>query len=429
MSKFMKNYFSKQNIRPTSTAIAVGLAAGIGLGILMSDGPDMSEYELDVPHLDMPVIEMPELDVATIEIPDLAPSENEEEGGVSLEDLEEATFKEKFGLNVSIDVPTVETPLDEEMYNWVNVQSKISKMFEDKRMSSLDENTNPFNKNIQSWIDMYEQYKDAEPVAYVEIEKQPFKMISEARPAKSINDFATLADNLQFYKKEGYDSVLVTFMANDTADAVKNTMKFIKDNTGLDVWLAFTGEDSLDSSKIGDINALKEILLECAPYADGYLTSWRGTSCHLWKQDKEFMSFVNHTLREANPSINIVDELYFGTTFRSEENKVFETNSFENASAIAVFNFGYALYNIENIMKSFIEPIIGTKPFVGVVVGNKPGYLSNAVFDYKEEMSYKHLAEDKYNNAAAVGTITMHDDGLNKNSSNNLCKRHFDSAR
>ena len=76
---------------------------------------------------------------------------------------------------------------------------------------------------------------------------------------------------------------------------------------------------------------LKEVLAalsELAPYCDGFAPAYRRSGAHYLEISRNLAALFCRTVREANPSIQLLGEAYFG-----------ELNSGENGYGVSVFTF------------------------------------------------------------------------------------------
>ena len=475
-----------KNNKKTSAAIAAAavLGASVATYFGVSDGePEIDDIDwsiviLDIPKLDIPKIDVPTIDGATL--PSVAldvPKIDIEAGGVVAPSVDAPTVVTPSVGDASLDMPSVETPdivngenvkaeygfsvedikqlvgldvpffeylivngiiqldvdkIDMNPYDlkdWVAFRKAIKDMFADKRMMERDGSMNINNKDLVDWIIIYKEHQNDKPIEYVEVE--PFTMITEVRPMTKVSHKAKLDANLDFYKSAGYDSVLVTFFPEDDPGAIINTIKYIKANYGMKVWLAYSGIESLTTSVFCSVLKYTEILEACAPVIDGYFNSWRRTSGHLWEQDAAFKNYTNSVLRKANPKLPIMGELYFGNYWKhdGERDLGFVENRSANESAVCVMNFGYSNINVKRVVDNVIKKYIKSTPLVGCVVGHRAYYgtRNKNGLSAADNIFAKRDIEASFRNAGFIGTVTYQDDGSSQ-TTNNLCETLYNEV-
>lgn len=310
---------------------------------------------------------------------------------------------------------------DSDFSEWKAFINKVDKVFVDKRMVSYDPSIIKTNPNIAKWIEIYDKYKDMQPVKYVPITSK-FRMISEVLIPKNNKQLNILTQNLAYYKSQGYDSVLVVFTKDDSSFDVLNTVKYIVKNMGMNVWLTYGGNESLKESVFMDFDKYTDILKQCAPYIIGYINSWRRTSVHLWEQDPFFMNYTNSVLRTHNASLPIVGELYYGNThkYQGEGNVGFGLNNFKNSSGIMIVNFGFKKVDVKYLMQTILKPYINGVSTIALVVGHKPYYLTDYKnnFGFEKNMLIKHEIQNLFMKYGCIGTVTLQNDGKHVNTNN-----------
>jgi hypothetical protein len=419
-----------ENTNKTSTTTKVAasvtaaalLAGGGALTYnLMSenDGIDWSLYDLDVPTLNVPKLDVPNLNIVKLDVPTLNTTSYYTET-VTPEPLTE-TLTEIVN-SPKLDIGKLENPA-ENLPEYMAFFETLENMFRDKRNLDHDVslNTNMLNNTVMNqWIKVYKNYAKINPVKYIPIEKK-FRMISEVSPLYTEVQIATLNKNLELFKSKGYDSVLVTFTKNDTAEAVLNTVKYVISYHKMNVWLAYTGPERLSDSVFMPVENYTIVLAKCAPYLTGFVNGWRRTSVHFFKQDDAFMNYTNTILRNANPNILLLGELYYGETYTSvSKGKLYgwDTNTFENASADVLSNFGYVRINFKYLFNTILPKLdIKNKAFVGLVLGSRP-YYKQTVKQIDEEMAIKTEIENRFFDYGCVGTITLSNNGKDDGTNN-----------
>ena len=290
---------------------------------------DWSQYDLNIPDLDIP-------DLGT-DI-DLLSDYNEIINNISLNDVKLLDEElENAGVN-SIDeiLMSIEDNINinkKQLSKMLELQQVFSNNFKhkvkDQRSLSWDK-TIGYSESILKWAEIYDDYSNVKPIEYKKI-KNNFRMISEIIYPESEQELNILTKNLEFYSQQGYNAVLLTFNGEEQTIDLVNLVRYIKKNTGMQVWFTYSGMEDLNKSIYIDPDKYSEILTRLAKCCDGYINSWRRTSGHLLEQDEEFKNFTNITLRKSNIDIPIVGELYYGETHRyTGNNKGYALNSSKN---------------------------------------------------------------------------------------------------
>lgn len=142
------------------------------------------------------------------------------------------------------------------------------------------------------------------------------------------------------------------------------------------------------------------------------------------------MKYTNIVLRNANPNLPIIGELYYGNSYKyqGENNIGFSMNIFKNTSGVMIVNFGYKLIDVNYLLNEVLKKHITKTPIIALVVGQRPYYRTRNKngLNYKENIKIKHEIEDEFIKNGCVGTITLSDDGF-KAETNNLSKTLYSS--
>lgn len=416
---------------------------------------DWSKYDLDIPTITLPTVNIPQIQIVTISTVDIPKLEDLNLTPLSMPTLEKDNVVDKAVNNnvVSQELKTTaetvtnatkvldETQLKalnattsdftskvaksnitleklpdptEDLPAWFAFIEKQQQMFADQRGLRYDKTFVKSSEIANKWIEIYGQYKDMAAVTYVPITEK-FRMITEVRTAKTYEELETLKTNLEYYKSQGYDSVLFGFDKDDTVSNALNTVKYIQKYCNMKVWFTYTGKESLHDTVFIAPDKYKKMLATLAPYCNGYINSWRRTSVHLWEQDKAFMNYTNSILRKAAPNLPIVGELYYGNTHKYDGVGVvgFGLNNFENSSAVMIVNFGFRKIDMNYLFNNVLKQYLGNTPKVGCVVGQRPYYMTTKDngLSYQENMAIKHEIEEKFFAQGCIGTVTLSNDG------------------
>lgn len=241
------------------------------------------------------------------------------------------------------------------------------------------------------------------------------RVIAEVRPPRSFYQQETLRANLDFYKARGYDAVLLVVTERDTADSVRDACVFIR-HCGMNIWLVFGGVERLQASAYPDPHRLKSALAAAAPYAECFVLGWRRTSAHLLLQDSAYMKYLIGAVRETNPDLPVLGELFYGEYFNKNRNDVSRglVANIDDCCAGALVNglgtAGTDFANAPGLLRAKLPD--GAKTLVMVVVGDHPYYLTQGRRLSREEaLISKRRIEEKFLDNGGNATVTMSDDG------------------
>ena len=297
----------------------------------------------------------------------------------------------------------------------IEFQKKLSMYFKDQRSISRDTNVDVNNPIIHKWIEIYKNYKNVS-ISYIPLTK-PIKMISEAVVPRTNEELEILTNNINFFKTKGYNSVLLNFDGTESTSDLLKTILYIK-SLGMDVYASYGGVESLNTTVFIDPATLREYLITIAPYIDGYIIGWRRTSGHLFEMDQEYMNYIVKTLRDKNPNLPIIGEIYFGNSHKNpEENKWgFVCNIPQNASAVLINNFGYFNVNLNYVLNTLLpKKITGFNKMtkIGLVLGYRPYYASrnDINWSFKKNLDAKSIIENEFTSNGCYGTLTLSNDG------------------
>lgn len=371
--------------------------------------------------VEIPSVEIPKVQVITVTIPSVSYyKKNDLVQGIQIVDDSEISTINSLNVNGTNITNTnifkfiIKNPT-KDLNKQVAFQKRLNSIFKDKRSISKDYNARMNEPLIEKWIKIYQDYKNYN-VSYVELTKE-IRMISEAVVPRTNLELEVLTKNIQFFKSKGYNSVLFVFDGFETPENIVKTVKYIK-SLGMDVYATFGGKESLESTVFIDPSLFKEDLELIAPYIDGYIIGWRRTSCHLFEMDKEYMNFIIKTLRDKNPNVPILGEIYFGNSHKNEGegNWGFCVNIPENASGVIVNNFGYSNINKKAVIEKFIpSKVNGFKDMakIFVIIGDVPYYASRNKnkLNFEQNFTMKEALELDFKDAGADGTLTLSNDG------------------
>lgn len=359
--------------------------------------PDLGDIIPDVPDVSIPDISIPETDVTVhdVVVPDVAYS-----------DVQDVPVP-------SISIPQTEYDM-EYMKKANSLYIQISGMLKDRRRFSHDSSALG-RGSLDKWISIYKKYP-TKAIKKVAMGNRQFRMIAEVQVPRSSAQFDTLRQNLNYYKGRGYDSVLVVFDGSEQPSDLRNMVKYLC-SLKWSVWFAFSGKESLNVSIFVDPDLLKRQLGAVAEFSEGMLLGWRSTSAHLLDQDPQYTAYMVECARTTNPNLKILGEVYYGNTHKypKEHQYGWGINVPSYSSGAIIFNFGFGMVDAYYINKKLIPSKVETMPYVCVVLGWTPYYLTRRPVKRTQEKNQelKERIERSFLENGSIGTITVHDDFSN----------------
>ncbi len=262
------------------------------------------------------------------------------------------------------------------------------------------------------WNGIFDAFEENRPAFERLGLREGARVIAEAR-AREDGDYSVLDENLRFFRSRGYDTVLLAFYDGDEPGRIGELAARIS-GAGFRVWMAFSGGDQLSEGVLCDPDWLAEAVSAVAAHSEAMLLGWRRSSVHLYFQDEAFTSYLIGCARNANPSIAVVGEAYWGHTAKTgNSGACFSVNSPSCSSACLVFGvYGFAKSNFRR-SKGFLDGAGIPEPRLSVVMGDRPYYLTAAKNGrgFVENQLVKEHVEDLAVENGFYGTITIFNDG------------------
>ena len=415
------------------TIAAVGTAAAIGGGVLLYNAVDhinniSTNDVMYSDNIDVVKIETVDIPIVTIDVV--------KADVVDVHIVKEITSTEIAKLNLpdtAIEVITLENiiihkpgeDVAEFMKLMVVRNEFVEKNFKDLRNLRSDKTMLPDRDNWKQW---HETYKDNTPytMKYVAL-PEDIKMIAQVELPKNDTETTTLIENLKFYKKEGYNAVLLVFDGTESLYDLTTMVEYLQ-GVGFKTWFAFSGPENLEFSVFPEQEKFANYLSELGKICDGFILGWRRTSAHLFIQDKHWYNFVINNVRANNQAIPIIGEAYIGeTAITPERTRTVCYNIPENASGVMVNGLGFNGVAVEMALGGTFKEC-SNYDRLALIVGDKPYYNSMYKTNKSIEENYqiKKKLENRFKEAGCTGTITLHGDGSNgaygDSSFDNLCK-------
>lgn len=311
----------------------------------------------------------------------------------------------------NVAIPTVDDP-NTRISNLVALLKELRTKVHDTRSIDHDKTISIDNPAIRDWMSIYEEFANKPyTMQYIQMH-HGLKMITEARVPKTDEEKAIQLDNLDWYKAKGYNAVLLSiYMDEQLVDLIELANEITK--RGYDLYITYTGIESLYTSVFLDPVLIQRYLATLAPMAKGYLLGWRKTSVHLFIHDPQFTQYLVKCVRDANDKIEILGEGYYGQTADSNlRTDVLTYNMPENASACILSGVGYRNVNAGGVLKGLFGALTKTQK-IPVVLGDRAYYKTTNPNGYSFEKNFaiKQEIENKFLRYGAYGIITLHGDG------------------
>ncbi len=236
------------------------------------------------------------------------------------------------------------------------------------------------------------------------------RIIAEVKCPAGADQTATLERNLDFYAKQGYNAVLLTFDTTEDLERLIATTDLIRTH-GMKIVCAYSGPEKLRWSVFRDPDLIEKFVSRICAKSDAFLIGWRRTGSHLLIQDAPFRNHLLRAARKLNPEIAIIGEAYYGHTAHSRK-AVVTYNVPANASAVLLFGVGYKGVAIElAINKMFAQ--VKNLPRIGLAIGEKPYYDTkyNTGRTFAENLKIKQRIERRFRSGGCAATLTIRGDG------------------
>ena len=279
------------------------------------------------------------------------------------------------------------------------------RLFRDQRGLLHDRTANSSNAAFMKWVKIFENYKEQEyPVFPM---PEGIRMIAEVQTGK---DLSRLPAALDFYKKEGYNSVLYAITGKETPAEAEKVCQIIKAKD-LKIFFAFSPEDhdgELSGSVFPDPDRLSDLLRITAVYADGFLLHWRRTSSHYFLHVPAWDDWMIRTVRSGKKNLPILGEIYFGTNAESNGKVTLIKNAPSGTSGNVLNGGGFYGISASGLIRAGQK--LSSQPLYALILGEKPRYLKNSGKSFADHLKIKRSLENKYLQYGCAGTITLHSD-------------------
>ena len=305
-------------------------------------------------------------------------------------------------------VSAIDYEVGTELTEFANEVKDLFLTVRDRRSFKRDPVSTDVNGHIAKWNKIYATFTDYTP-DYVPL-PGGIRMIAEARVPDTSDGWGILKQNLSYYKKEGYNSVLITFTDEDP-EIIRLLASFV-DEAGMDIYFAYSGGEHLNIPVFRDPVRLRQQITTIAPMSKGMLLAWRRTSAHLFLQDAQFTNFIMKCARDANKNIAIIGEGYYGATAESDLRHDYLTYTMPtNVSGCALVGVGMNNINVKHVVNDLFADV--DVPKIAVILGPNAYYetRNRTKASQQEIANVKKRLERRFLNAGCAGTITLHGDG------------------
>ncbi len=270
-----------------------------------------------------------------------------------------------------------------------------------------------FGLDSSAWKKWLAIYRKNEPYT---LEYKPLpadlRIIAEAKCPADADQVSALDRNLEFYGKQGYNAVLLTFDTTEDIGRLLDTASLIRAH-GLKIVCAYSGPENLRWSVFRDPDVIADYVSRVCAVSDVYLIGWRRTSCHLLIQDDAFRNHLLRSARKFNPNIAVLGEAYYGQTAHSNLRTHYVSyNVPENASGVLLFGIGYKGVALEIAMTGMF-PAVKDMPRIGLAIGEKPYFdtHNDTGKTFAQNLAVKQRIERRFRAGGCVGTLTIRGDG------------------
>lgn len=310
------------------------------------------------------------------------------------------------------DAPAIAAPTEKEMRGNVSFLEEAEKYFRDVDNRSWQIHGGHIDA-MKDWLEIYKAFEAQPPAEPVHVPlPQGVRMVSCFHLPQ--DDGRTLRINLRFYRNQGYNAVLFVYDDIERPDDAIALIRSVKNEFGFQVYAAYgpAGEGASAPPTFLPPERYGKFLRTIAPEIDGFLLGWGRTSVHLFTQDPAYMHFVCSALRDGNPRLPILGEMYWGENYKVRKVGAyyFGFNTFKNASADVVQNRGHLAIDKPSVVRKLREET--GHEAVGVVIGPSTEWLAKGARTWKNALAAKQRIEKQFLAAGAAGTITCHADGL-----------------
>lgn len=281
---------------------------------------------------------------------------------------------------------------------------------------------------LDSWPKWAKIYNDPNILSY-SLKHRPLvkglRIISEVRCPETEEQEDRLFNNLNYYKKIGYNAALVCFDTTEDLGKLHTTIVRIAAMDIHPIIVYVGGSGRLVSSVFRDPDNIARFIKTLSPTATAILLGHWRTGLHLFLPDKAYTNFIMKTARDANPNIAIIGQAYWGETAESNGEFVTTMDIPTNSSAVLVIGLGYPRAANKRALRKIFPELPKDLHKIGLVVGESPyyntrqrTYRSNR-FNWRLKMTIERMLRS----AGCESTLTLSSDGSNYvNHRENLCE-------
>lgn len=257
--------------------------------------------------------------------------------------------------------------------------------------------------------DWYKAYVTPPTIKFFNLEfPEKFRAVAEVCVPENNMEYINQIMELQFFKKQGFNTVLFTWQGEDVRRVI-SLLQYLKGQGWNVIWTHGVQETNEDT-RFADLEAMELALRESVPYINAVMPLWRKASLpHYSSEEAEKRILIIGNMAQAHGDIPVLGEHYYRMSGKHE----FALP--EGVSGVVLNNVGNFQAIPDVILKN-----VNRENVIPVITGAPPYYQSHRKKKYsdKEIWTLKTLVADKYLKAGARGVIILVGDGAGEKRGN-----------
>lgn len=343
---------------------------------------------------DLPPVDLPQVAAVTVAIPQ-APA-------VSVETP--AAPPPEVAIPAAVAVTVL--PVDPRVAQWQALYRQLDAFGFDRltRKESTAE-VSIDNPDFARWLEVLAQYAALPEPSDPPPPLPAFRAVAEVHYPV---DEAIYRENLQFYRDNGYNAVLVAFGWDD-AERIYDYIQIAR-QYGFKIILAYSGPGERTRPVFRSPAWLAQRLAYYGRFADALVLHWRRSSLHLLTPPKGWTRFLADNARAMNPTLPVIGSVYYGETGDAYPGYEWSASVPADASGAIFQGGGTTTYPGEDALEQ-LRRFTG-KPAVAVVLGDRAYYLHQFFNDktFQQNFNIKQQVLADYLDAGFAAVITRHGD-------------------